>query len=101
MMRLLLALSLGLLIPSCTADPSCGTPGPEETATERSADPAPIAEAVDAAPPITASCASICDNRYDTCMANAQDATDACLCHNAYVRCMVPCGGHGIIQKCP
>jgi len=83
MKRVLLALSLGLWMSACVGD-------------------APVERTEDsAADPVAASCLSRCQTTYNTCLGNAQDATDVCLCHNQRVGCEIPCGVHGILEKCP
>lgn len=105
MKSLLLALSCSLLVPACVAM----APTPPSSADDRSpsldvtedgrASPA-SAEAVQPSA-VNASCLNICRTRYDTCIAQAQDDTDACLCFNRLQLCITGCGGHGILRVCP
>jgi hypothetical protein len=99
MKRFLLALSLALLVPACVGEVA----DPEASSEAAAPEPAPSGRAAASPAPqlLPASCLSTCMDRYDACIANALNDTDACICHNNLVRCEIPCGGHGIIEKCP
>lgn len=92
MMRLLLALSLGLLGSACVGD-AAGERTDERTDSE--------ASPLEASPLVVQSCVSRCQTAYSACLGNAQDETDVCLCHNGLVGCEIPCGVHGILKTCP
>jgi hypothetical protein len=93
MMRLLLALSLGLLGSACVGDAA------GERTDERTEDSA--AAPLEVQPLVVASCVSRCQTAYSACLGDAQDETDVCLCHNGLVACEFPCGVHGITKTCP
>jgi hypothetical protein len=52
--------------------------------------------------PQATSCLVTCQNRHEACLERAIDATEACLCDNAFRGCVRGCGQpSGPPQNCP
>jgi hypothetical protein len=100
MKRILLAPSFGLLVSACLAE-AAEPASPAEATASGPSTPSDRTETSPAAPSVLPpSCISVCQDRYDTCIANALGDSDACLCFNARVRCELSCGVHGILRFC-
>lgn len=102
MKRILLALSICLFAPACVddtvgpaADPAAETVAPVDPGTPAT-DEVPVPRELSA----VSSCTAICDMHYETCLSNAEDEIDACLCFNSRVLCRRACGFPGVIRKC-
>jgi hypothetical protein len=107
MKTLWLAITLGLLVPACMTDTdtrardldSRGAEGPTplglSTASCHGQDAC-------AGTPEATSCVLNCENRHEACLERALDATQECLCNNAFHTCIRGCGQpSGSPQVCP